>query len=72
MELLHPPEDCNVSSSLPFTLQIFIHFHWVRIRVVYYSGMISASTVGMVGMDITMAIILKVVLYMEMLVGLVN
>jgi len=23
VELLHPPEDCNVNSSLAFTLQVF-------------------------------------------------
>lgn len=25
MELLHPPEDCNVNSTLSFTLQVLIH-----------------------------------------------
>ncbi|KAJ9688259.1 hypothetical protein PVL29_014125 [Vitis rotundifolia] len=64
MELLHPPEDCNVNSSLPFTLQIcrvediivegliegsVIHFHWVRTVVVHCSGMISASGLGCTG-----------------------
>ncbi|KAA0061509.1 uncharacterized protein E6C27_scaffold41G00700 [Cucumis melo var. makuwa] len=63
-ELLHPPEDCNVNSTLPFTLQIcrvedltvegtitgsVIHFHWVRDIFVYLSGAISASGLGCTG-----------------------
>uniref|UniRef100_A0A9I9D9K5 Uncharacterized protein n=1 Tax=Cucumis melo TaxID=3656 RepID=A0A9I9D9K5_CUCME len=62
VELLHPSEDCNVNSTLPFTLQIcrvedltvegtitgsVIHFHWVRDIFVYLSGAISASGLGM-------------------------
>ncbi|XP_012076823.1 uncharacterized protein LOC105637809 isoform X1 [Jatropha curcas] len=64
MELIHPPEDCNVNSSLPFTLQIcrvediivegmitgsVVHFHWVRNVVVRSSGAISASGLGCTG-----------------------
>ncbi|XAR67080.1 hypothetical protein NMG60_11013510 [Bertholletia excelsa] len=60
-ELLHPPEDCNVNSSLAFTLQIcrvedisieglvegsVVHFHWVRDVVVQSSGSIIASGLG--------------------------
>ncbi|GLU09988.1 hypothetical protein SLE2022_268200 [Rubroshorea leprosula] len=64
MELTHPPEDCNVNSSLPFTLQIcrvedvfiegimigsIVHFHWVRTVVVHASGTVSASGLGCTG-----------------------
>ncbi|XP_025012285.2 uncharacterized protein LOC8265115 isoform X1 [Ricinus communis] len=64
VELIHPPEDCNVNSSLPFTLQIcrvedvivegmitgsVVHFHWVRTLVVQSSGAISASGLGCTG-----------------------
>ncbi|XP_059638281.1 uncharacterized protein LOC132280165 isoform X2 [Cornus florida] len=60
-ELLHPPEDCNLNSSLSFTLQIcrvedivvegvvegsVVHLHWVRTVVVRPSGSISASGLG--------------------------
>ncbi|KAG9440543.1 hypothetical protein H6P81_020708 [Aristolochia fimbriata] len=60
-ELLHPPEDCNVNSSLSFTLQIcrveditvaglieggVIHFHRARTVVVDSSGLISVSGLG--------------------------
>ncbi|KAA0061742.1 uncharacterized protein E6C27_scaffold212G001170 [Cucumis melo var. makuwa] len=63
-ELLHPSEDCNVNSTLPFTLQIcrvedltvegtitgsVIHFHWVRDIFVYLSCAISASGLGCTG-----------------------
>ncbi|KAF3793289.1 hypothetical protein EJ110_NYTH09664 [Nymphaea thermarum] len=61
VELLHPPEDCNVNSSLSFTLQIcrvedihvegsiqgaVIHFHRARSIIVYSSGSISTSGLG--------------------------
>ncbi|KAK1265041.1 hypothetical protein QJS04_geneDACA010502 [Acorus gramineus] len=61
MELLHPPEDCNVNSSLSFTLQIcrvediavkglihgtVVHFHRTRTVVVHPTGTISASGLG--------------------------
>ncbi|XP_014509165.1 uncharacterized protein LOC106768496 isoform X1 [Vigna radiata var. radiata] len=64
LELLHPPEDCNVNSSLAFTLQIcrvedvfvegvitgsVVHFHWVRNVEVSYSGKISVSGLGCTG-----------------------
>ncbi|XP_043706589.1 uncharacterized protein LOC122656187 isoform X2 [Telopea speciosissima] len=64
MELLHPPEDCNVNSSLVFTLQIcrveditiggiikgsVVHFHLARTVVVQSSGIISASGRGCSG-----------------------
>ncbi|KAM7257442.1 hypothetical protein ACFE04_013183 [Oxalis oulophora] len=64
VELLHPPEDCNVNSSLSFTLQIcrvedlnaegiitgsVVHFHLVRTVVVHSTGEISASGLGCVG-----------------------
>ncbi|KAK9266622.1 hypothetical protein L1049_003574 [Liquidambar formosana] len=64
LELLHPPEDCNVNSSLSFTLQIcrvedvivegiitgsVVHFHWVRNVIVHSSGEISASGLGCTG-----------------------
>ncbi|KAK8553297.1 hypothetical protein V6N13_062106 [Hibiscus sabdariffa] len=64
IELLHPPEDCNVNSSLPFTLQIcrvedinvegvvtgsVVHFHWVRTVVVRSSGQITTSALGCTG-----------------------
>ncbi|KAK7399013.1 hypothetical protein VNO78_10188 [Psophocarpus tetragonolobus] len=60
-ELLHPPEDCNVNSSLAFTLQIcrvedvivegtitgsIVHFHWIGNVDVSYSGVISVSGLG--------------------------
>ncbi|XVF48616.1 hypothetical protein PTKIN_Ptkin03bG0204300 [Pterospermum kingtungense] len=64
IELLHPPEDCNVNSSLSFTLQIcrveditveglikgsVVHFHRARTISVQSSGIISASGMGCVG-----------------------
>ncbi|XP_077211838.1 uncharacterized protein LOC143847056 [Tasmannia lanceolata] len=64
MELLHPPEDCNVNSSLSFTLQIcrveditvsgviegtVVHFHRARTVLVHSSGTISATGLGCVG-----------------------
>ncbi|GMN40033.1 hypothetical protein TIFTF001_009262 [Ficus carica] len=64
IELLHPPEDCNVNSSLSFTLQMcrveditvegivkgsVIHFHRARTIVVSSSGTISASRMGCTG-----------------------
>ncbi|KAL8522147.1 hypothetical protein ACS0TY_012337 [Phlomoides rotata] len=60
-ELLHPPEDCNVNSSLSFTLQIcrvedilvegfvegsVVHFHRARTISVQSSGIISTSGMG--------------------------
>ncbi|KAL8128611.1 hypothetical protein V2J09_017766 [Rumex salicifolius] len=64
LELLHPPEDCNVNSSLVFTLQIcrvedvniegtvkgsVVQFHWVRSVVIPASGKIIASGLGCKG-----------------------
>ncbi|KAG2238823.1 hypothetical protein Bca52824_091893 [Brassica carinata] len=64
VELLHPPEDCNVNSSLPFTLQIcrveditveglikgsVVHFHLARTVVVGSSGTITADGMGCKG-----------------------
>ncbi|KAL3818986.1 hypothetical protein ACJIZ3_004891 [Penstemon smallii] len=61
VELLHPPEDCNVNSSLSFTLQIcrvedilveglvegsVVHFHRARTIAVQSSGIISTSGMG--------------------------
>ncbi|XP_058206673.1 uncharacterized protein LOC131320103 [Rhododendron vialii] len=63
-ELLHPPEDCNLNSSLSFTLEIcrvedvrvegiiegsVVHFHWVRTVDVQSSGAVSASGLGCTG-----------------------
>ncbi|CAK7353096.1 unnamed protein product [Dovyalis caffra] len=63
-ELFHPPEDCNVNSSLSFTLQIcrveditvegliegsVVHFHRARTISVPSSGTISASDMGCIG-----------------------
>ncbi|KAI3915295.1 hypothetical protein MKX01_035554 [Papaver californicum] len=63
-ELLHPPEDCNVNSSLSFTLQIcrveditveglirgsVVHFHRARNIVIQPAGTISASGLGCTG-----------------------
>ncbi|GMH12408.1 hypothetical protein Nepgr_014249 [Nepenthes gracilis] len=63
-ELIHPPEDCNVNSSLSFTLQIcrvedilvegvikgsIIHFHRARTIDVQSSGTITASGMGCMG-----------------------
>lgn len=63
MELFHPPEDCNVNSSLSFTLQIcrvedisvagiikgtVVHFHRARTVVIQSSGAISASGLGII------------------------
>ncbi|XP_056163736.1 uncharacterized protein LOC115684582 isoform X2 [Syzygium oleosum] len=63
-ELLHPPEDCNVNSSLSFTLQIcrvediivegsitgsVLHFHWVRTVLVHSTGTVSVSGLGCTG-----------------------
>ncbi|KAL0311911.1 UNVERIFIED_CONTAM: hypothetical protein Sradi_5590400 [Sesamum radiatum] len=60
-ELLHPPEDCNVNSSLSFTLQIcrvedilvegfvegsVVHFHRARTIAVQPSGIISTTGMG--------------------------
>ncbi|KAM7493377.1 hypothetical protein LguiB_027986 [Lonicera macranthoides] len=64
VELLHPPEDCNVNSSLSFTLQIcrvedilveglmegsVIHFHRARTVTVQSFGAISTSGMGCTG-----------------------
>ncbi|XP_076911612.1 uncharacterized protein LOC143569627 [Bidens hawaiensis] len=64
MELIHPPEDCNVNSSLSFTLQIcrveeiiiegsiegsVVHFQWVRTVIIQPSGSIVASGLGCIG-----------------------
>ncbi|XP_071713912.1 uncharacterized protein [Rutidosis leptorrhynchoides] len=64
MELIHPPEDCNVNSTLSFTLQIcrveeifiegsiegsVVHFQWVRTVVIQPSGTVTASGLGCVG-----------------------
>ncbi|PIA64560.1 hypothetical protein AQUCO_00100200v1 [Aquilegia coerulea] len=64
IELLHPPEDCNVNSTLSFTLQIcrvedvtveglirgsVVHFHRARNIVIEPSGTISASGLGCTG-----------------------
>ncbi|CAK9169450.1 unnamed protein product [Ilex paraguariensis] len=61
IELLQPPEDCNVNSSLSFTLQIcqvddilveglivgsVVHFHRARTISVLSSGTISTSGMG--------------------------
>ncbi|XP_047328545.1 uncharacterized protein LOC124931994 [Impatiens glandulifera] len=63
-ELIHPPKDCNLNSSLSFTLQVcrvediniegsidgsVVHFHWVRTIFVQDSGAISASGLGCTG-----------------------
>nr|XP_016504944.1 PREDICTED: uncharacterized protein LOC107822879 [Nicotiana tabacum] len=63
-ELLHPPEDCNVNSSLSFTLQIcrvedilvegliegsVVHFHRARTVDVQPYGIISTSGMGCTG-----------------------
>ncbi|XP_047307889.1 uncharacterized protein LOC124911450 [Impatiens glandulifera] len=63
-ELIHPPKDCNLNTSLSFTLQIcrvedinvegsvegsVVHFHWVRTIFVQDSGAISASGLGCTG-----------------------
>ncbi|XP_020097904.1 uncharacterized protein LOC109716759 [Ananas comosus] len=64
MELIHPPEDCNVNSSLSFTLQIcrvedidvagliegtVVHFHRARSVTVHSSGTISTTGLGCKG-----------------------
>ncbi|KAK3009003.1 hypothetical protein RJ639_013595 [Escallonia herrerae] len=64
VELLHPPEDCNVNSSLSFTLQIcrvedilvegliqgsVLHFHRARTIAVKSYGTISTSAMGCKG-----------------------
>ncbi|KAG0456405.1 hypothetical protein HPP92_024193 [Vanilla planifolia] len=64
IELIHPPEDCNVNSSLSFTIQIcrvedigvagliqgtVVHFNRARTVVVHPSGTISASGLGCKG-----------------------
>ncbi|KAK4786549.1 hypothetical protein SAY86_010382 [Trapa natans] len=64
VELLQPPEDCNVNSSLAFTLQIcrvediivegliegsVVHFHRARTVAVHSSGIISSSGLGCSG-----------------------
>uniref|UniRef100_A0A803LBH3 DUF8003 domain-containing protein n=1 Tax=Chenopodium quinoa TaxID=63459 RepID=A0A803LBH3_CHEQI len=66
LELLHPPEDCNVNSSLSFTLQVcrvedvivegsiegsVIHFHRARTVDVGPSGTITASGLVMGSME---------------------
>ncbi|XP_059318529.1 uncharacterized protein LOC132068810 isoform X2 [Lycium ferocissimum] len=64
IELIYPPEDCNVNSSLSFTLQVcrvedvlvegflegsVVHFHLVRTVIVKSTGSISASALGCTG-----------------------
>ncbi|VFQ84696.1 unnamed protein product [Cuscuta campestris] len=64
VELLHPPEDCNVNSSLSFTLQVcrvedilvegliegsVLHFHRARTVTVKANGNISTSGMGCAG-----------------------
>ncbi|KAL6985493.1 hypothetical protein U1Q18_018868 [Sarracenia purpurea var. burkii] len=64
IELLQPPEDCNVNSSLSFTLQIcrvedillegliegsIVHFHRARTIAVQTLGTISATGMGCTG-----------------------
>ncbi|KAL9226861.1 hypothetical protein vseg_002624 [Gypsophila vaccaria] len=64
VELLHPPDDCNVNSSLSFTLQVcrvedvtveglitgsVVHFHRARTIDVWSSGAITASGLGCTG-----------------------
>ncbi|KAG2586487.1 hypothetical protein PVAP13_5NG039900 [Panicum virgatum] len=61
VEIIHPPEDCNLNSSLSFTLQVcrvedidvwglvqgtVIHFNRARTVTVHKSGTISASGLG--------------------------
>ncbi|KAK3160574.1 hypothetical protein QOZ80_1BG0061360 [Eleusine coracana subsp. coracana] len=61
VEIIHPPEDCNLNSSLSFTLQVcrvedidvrglvqgtVIHFNRARSVIVHTSGIISASGLG--------------------------
>ncbi|MCD7447749.1 hypothetical protein HAX54_033539, partial [Datura stramonium] len=61
IELIYPTEDCNVNSSLSFTLQVcrvedvlvegflegsVVHFHLVRTVIVKSTGSISASGLG--------------------------
>ncbi|ONM29032.1 hypothetical protein ZEAMMB73_Zm00001d039522 [Zea mays] len=61
VEIIHPPEDCNLNSSLSFTLQVcrvedidvwglvqgtVIHFNRARSVTVHTSGTISASGLG--------------------------
>ncbi|CAN0899997.1 hypothetical protein LINGRAHAP2_LOCUS20590, partial [Linum grandiflorum] len=63
-ELIHPPEDCNMNSTLAFTLQIcrveevvvggsvsgsVVHFRLVRNIIVNSSGAITASGLGCTG-----------------------
>ncbi|URD89015.1 glycine-rich protein [Musa troglodytarum] len=64
LELVHPPEDCNVNSSLSFTLQVcrvedidvaglvqgtVVHFHRARSVFVHPTGKISATGWGCKG-----------------------
>ncbi|CAH9106309.1 unnamed protein product [Cuscuta epithymum] len=64
IELLHPPEDCNVNSSLSFTLQVcrvedilvegliegsVVHFHRAKTVSVKLNGNISTSGMGCAG-----------------------
>ncbi|XP_051132101.1 uncharacterized protein LOC127252110 [Andrographis paniculata] len=64
IELIHPPEDCNVNASLAFTLQIcrvediiiegliegsVVHFHLVRTVIVKSDGVVGASGLGCTG-----------------------
>ncbi|WMV29908.1 hypothetical protein MTR67_023293 [Solanum verrucosum] len=64
IELIYPPEDCNVNSSLSFTLQVcrvedvlvegflegsVVHFHLVRTVIVKSTGSISVSGLGCTG-----------------------
>ncbi|RLM92507.1 uncharacterized protein C2845_PM08G03000 [Panicum miliaceum] len=61
VEIIHPPEDCNLNSSLSFTIQVcrvedidvwglvqgtVIHFNRARTVTVHKSGTISASGLG--------------------------
>jgi hypothetical protein len=61
VEIIHPPEDCNLNSSLSFTLQVcrvedidiwglvqgtVIHFNRARSVSVHTSGTISATGLG--------------------------
>ncbi|XWS72495.1 hypothetical protein CRYUN_Cryun02cG0044600 [Craigia yunnanensis] len=57
IELLHPPEDCNVNSYAELRTSLLkvlfkgsvVHFHWARTISVQSSGIISASGMGCIG-----------------------
>ncbi|KAI3860111.1 hypothetical protein MKX03_033811, partial [Papaver bracteatum] len=71
VELLHPSEDCNMNSSLPFTLEGAREV-WVEVMFWATELVVAVVMVVKAGMDIPMVLLLPAVLLMEMLICLVS